>query len=258
MEFCSLASGSSGNCLLLRHDDALLLVDVGLSCRALHRALSELELDPERLLGVCVTHEHSDHIAGLATLSRRRPVPIYTSPGTARQLCYRTAGLEELLRPVEPGTAFSVGPFQVTALPSSHDAAQPLCFTIAAGGRRAAVVTDLGVVTPELLDGILGADLAVCECNHDVDRLRSGPYPPYLKARILGRQGHLSNSQGGELAVQCVKAGARTILPAHLSQENNTPQLALDACREHLAAEGFSDVTVEVLPRRERSRWYEV
>lgn len=258
MELRTLASGSSGNCILLSQGESHILVDAGISCRRIVCGLRGLGIEPESLLGVCVTHEHSDHIAGLSTLTGHYALPIYTSPGTARQLCYRMAGLEDLVRPMEPGGERNVGPFAVDSFSISHDAAQPVGFTFTAAGRRAAVVTDLGYVSDDVLDAVLGSQAVVCESNHDVEWLRSGPYPIYLKARILGDKGHLSNEAGAALALRCARAGAHTVVLAHLSAENNTPQRALQTAQTALSAGGFEDICLAVAPRSEPSPAYEV
>lgn len=258
MELCTLASGSSGNCILVSHGSSHILVDAGISCRRITAALQSLGVEPHTLLGVCVTHEHSDHISGLATLTKHYHLPVYTSPGTARQLCYRMAGLEDLICPVLPGEGCEAGPFDLGSFPTSHDAAEPMGFTFSAGGRKVTVVTDLGLVSDAVLRGVLGADLVVCESNHDVEWLRSGSYPYYLKARILGDKGHLSNEAGAALALQCAQTGAHTVILAHLSAENNTPARALETTRKVLTAGGFENVRLAVAPRNELSACYGV
>lgn len=261
MTLTTLASGSSGNCILLSHKGAHLLVDAGISCRRITTALGELGVDPNTLLGVCITHEHSDHISGLATLTKKYRLPIYTSPGTGRQLCYRMAGLDDLVRPQEPGDEADVGPFTLWSFSTSHDAAQPMGFAVAAEDRKAAIVTDLGCVSDEVLDGVSGCHLLVCESNHDEEWLKSGPYPYYLKARILGDQGHLSNEAGAALARRCAESGTHTVLLAHLSAENNTPARALQTAQTALSAAGIDplrDVTLAVAPRSQLSPSYEV
>ena len=184
MELRTIASGSSGNCILLSHAGEHLLIDAGVSCRRITQALSALGVDPGRLVGVLITHEHSDHMAGLSTLCKKYPLNVYTAPGTGHQLCYRMAGLEERVCPVTPEGEAAIGGFAVKAFPLSHDAAQPQGYAVTAGGRTAAVVTDLGRVTPQVLAGARGASVVVCESNHDPDWLSDGPYPPYLKLRI--------------------------------------------------------------------------
>ena len=259
LELCTLASGSSGNSLLVSDGRTHILVDAGISCRRITNGLKALGVDPRELAGVLITHEHTDHMAGLATLTKQLRVPVYASRGTGRQLCYRIAFLEELLRPVTPGEGFSVGGIDVESFPTPHDAAESTGYALSAGGRKAAVATDLGCVTPEVLKGIRGADLLVCEANHDVEWLRSGPYPYYLKARILGDRGHLSNEAGAELAWTAVEGGARTVVLAHLSHENNTPRRALDVVGGVLSRRGAAvgrDVILEAAPRSETGRVY--
>ncbi|MDV9524184.1 MBL fold metallo-hydrolase, partial [Clostridioides difficile] len=177
-------------------------------------------------------------ISGLTTLTKQLRLPVYASPGTGRQLCYRIAFLEELLRPVVPGEGFSIGGLAIESFPTSHDAAESVGYALSAGGRKAAVVTDLGYVTEAVLRGIRGADLLVAEANHDVEWVQSGPYPYHLKARILGDRGHLSNEAGAELAWTAVEGGARTVVLAHLSHENNTPDRAHEVVRGVLERRG--------------------
>ena len=170
LELCTLASGSSGNSLLVTDGRTHVLVDAGISCRRICTGLKELGVEPTELAGVLITHEHSDHISGLTTLTKQLRLPVYASPGTGRQLCYRIAFLEELLRPVAPGEGFSVGGLAIESFPTSHDAAESVGYALSAGGRKAAVVTDLGYVTGAVLRGIRGADLLVA--------VRPLPLPP--------------------------------------------------------------------------------
>ena len=259
LELCTLASGSSGNSLLVTDGRTHVLVDAGISCRRICTGLKELGVEPKELAGVLITHEHSDHISGLTTLTKQLKLPVYASPGTGRQLCYRIAFLEELLRPVAPGEGFSVGGLAIESFPTSHDAAESVGYALSAGGRKAAVVTDLGYVTGAVLRGIRGADLLVAEANHDVEWVQSGPYPYHLKARILGDRGHLSNEAGAELAGRAALAGTRTILLAHLSSENNTPARAREVVSRRLSALGVrpeEDITLAVAPRSECGALY--
>lgn len=256
MEIRTLASGSSGNCILLSHDGVHLLVDAGISCKRILTHLKEFGVDPAAVAGILITHEHSDHISGLATLVKRLNAPVYTSPGTALQLRRRMAWPVGMLRDIPAGEEFTLGCFTARGFATSHDAEEPMGFTFTHGDRRAAVVTDLGYVSDGVLDGVLGAHAVVCEFNHDVELLRMGRYPYPLKRRILGDRGHLSNEAGAALALRCVEKGAHTVLLAHLSAENNTPALALNAAKTALA--GYDSVTVAVAPRSEPSPAYEV
>ena len=252
LEVCTLASGSSGNCLLVSDGATHILVDAGISCRRITTALKALGIDPKELAGVLVTHEHTDHISGLATMTKQLAVSVYASKGTGRQLCYRIPFLEDLLHTFTPGESFSLGSIGVETFPTPHDAAESNGYALSAGGKKAAVVTDLGHVTEAVADGIRGAELLVAEANHDVEWLQSGPYPYFLKSRILGDHGHLSNEAGAELVWQAVEGGARTVVLAHLSKENNTPQRAYDIVRSTLERRGARidrDVMLTVAPR---------
>ncbi len=235
MTVTTLASGSSGNCTLISQNNTHILVDAGISCRRINTALKPLGLTAADLTGICVTHEHSDHISGLATLTKQYRIPVYATAGTGRQLCRRIAFLEEVLNTFSPGRSMEIGGLTVETFPTLHDTAQPCGFALSNGSRKAAVVTDLGRVTSEVLQGIAGVHLLVVEANHDVESVQSGPYPYGLKARILGDRGHLSNEAGASLARFCVDKGTHTVVLAHLSQENNTPAMARNAAEAALA-----------------------
>lgn len=256
----TLASGSSGNALLVSDGRTHILLDAGISARRIKTALEALGLLPSDLAGILITHEHSDHISGLATLTKQYRLPVYTTSGTGRQLCYRIAFLEELIHPVTPGRGFEVGSFEVLPFATSHDAADSACFRLTSGGESAALATDLGCVTREVLDGVLGADILVAETNHDEEWLKSGPYPYYLKRRILSDRGHLSNEVGAELIRQAVERGTRTVVLAHLSAENNTPGRAYDVVYDTLAQANIQvgrDLLLAVAPRTELSQPYQ-
>lgn len=261
LELCTLASGSSGNCLLVSDGKAHLLVDAGISARRITTGLKGLGIDPGSLSGVLITHAHTDHIAGLATLTKQLRIPVYASRATARQLCYRIAFLEEVLRPFEPGECCRPGGLEVESFPTLHDAEGSVGYAITGGGRKAAVVTDLGRVTEQVLAGVRGAHLLVAEANHDEEWVRSGPYPYYLKKRILGDWGHLSNEAGADLCCTAVEWGARAVVLAHLSAENNTPARAYDTVRLALERAGVvvgSDMALDVAPRSEPGKKYTV
>ena len=249
----TFASGSEGNCLLLSRDGTHLLVDAGISARRITAALASLGLRPEKLSGILLTHAHSDHIAGLQTLCRCRDIPLFASAGTARQIAYRTAGAERLLRTVHCGETFSLGSFTVTPFPASHDAGDCVDYRLDGGGVGVGILTDTGTVLPEAAQVLEGAALLVLESNHDVDMLRTGPYPYQLKERILSDYGHLSNESAAAFAARMAQCGTRQIVLAHLSKENNTPALALAAVSAAVAPWGTA---VEVAPRSEVSRPY--
>lgn len=261
LKAATLASGSSGNCLVVSDGRVHILIDAGISARRITTGLKELGLDPAGVSAILITHEHSDHICGLPVLCRQLGAELYTAEPTARQICYRTAGLEDRFRVFEPGERFAIGPLVVGTFPTSHDCACPVGYTVAGEGRKMALCTDLGMVTRQVLEGIRGAGLLISECNYDPDMLRAGPYPAYLKERILGREGHLSNEVGGRLAAWAVEQGTGRVVLAHLSKENNTPALALGAAEKAISGVGVrvgEDVLLSAAPREESSGWMEV
>lgn len=258
--FTSLYSGSSGNCSVVRCGGEYLLVDMGKSCRTTLNALKALGLPVSGMQGVLVTHEHSDHIAGLNVFLKHYNVPVYGSAATLDNL----AGLgvtppgAELIA-IE-GRTEPVGCFSVTAFPTSHDV--PCCgYRIAAPeGGVMAIATDLGCLTGEVHAALAGADLVALEANYDLHSLRYGPYPYYLKKRIESPRGHLDNSECAAKILELVQQGCQKFALCHLSKENNTPELALGAVRSTLLAAGVTPgpgVRVQAQKRAEPSDWME-
>ncbi len=261
LRVATLASGSSGNCTVISDGKVHILVDAGISARRIVRGLRDLGVEGKQIAGVLITHEHSDHISGLPMLCKQLGVELYTTEGTARQICYRMAGLEDRFRVFDPGERFAIGDLVIGTFPTSHDCACPVGYTVSDGHRMAALCTDTGRVTAQAAQAIRGARLLIGEFNYDPDLLRGGPYPAFLKERILGEQGHLSNEMGGKLAAWSVNKGARQVVLAHLSKENNQPEIARQAAHralESIGARVGKDVSVCVAPRDECSGWLEV
>lgn len=259
MEVCTLASGSSGNCLLVRGEQTNILIDAGISARRITTGLKTLGVAPEQLDAVLVTHSHTDHISGLTTLTKKLRVPVYATPETADQLYCKVPGIEGLIRELEPGSGFELGELWCQSFATPHDARGSVGYSVTGGGCRMALATDLGHLTGQVMEGISGCDLLVAEANHDEDWVRSGPYPYYLKQRILGDYGHLSNETGALMVQRAVEQGARTVLLAHLSSENNTPTRARNAVARHLSQVGIDperDIDLTVAPRSELGRIY--
>ena len=236
----TFASGSSGNAALFSCGETHLLIDMGVSCRRLCQSLAALGLTPDRLAGVFITHEHGDHTGGLATYIKKYRTPIFCTPAVSRQLAYRLAGIEPLLRPVELGERVSLGAADMDILPTSHDCRDSAACHFHTPEGRVGYLTDSGYIPQETGEHLLGADLLVLESNHDVDMLLAGPYPFSLKKRVLGPQGHLRNDAAAAYAVASVRAGTRAVLLAHLSDENNTPRRALDTVGRALAEAGLT------------------
>lgn len=223
------ASGSSGNCALVSCGETHILVDAGISARRITTALKHWGLTGQDISACLITHPHTDHISGLKTLTRQLTFPLYATAPVARQLCAQLL-LEHRVRPITPGESFSLGSVQILPIPTSHDTPGSVGFRFTAlSGRSAAIVTDLGCVTPEVESGVQGTDVAVIECNHDLDCLHNGPYSYALQARVAGSRGHLCNEDGASLCALCARHGAHTLILGHLSQHNNSPSLALRA-----------------------------
>ena len=250
-----LASGSEGNCLLVSAGGTHLLVDAGISARRICGALQALALSPADISGVLLTHEHTDHICGVATLTKQHRLPLYASRGTAEALCRKSSCVSDVLRVIPRAGAFDIGNARITVFPTSHDAAESIDFRVDHGGAGIGILTDTGFVTPEAEQALQGVGLLVLESNHDVEWLRSGPYPYSLKARILGDEGHLSNDAAAEFAARMAQCGTRCIILAHLSRENNTPQRAWDTVQRRLNTVE-AEVLLEVAPRSEVSPPY--
>lgn len=244
----TLASGSSGNALLLSSGDTHLLVDAGISCRRITTGLRELGLALDDLDAILITHTHTDHISGLQTLLKHTDIPIAATAQTGRGLAYRLAGVEDRLLEASLCRPFSLGSCTVTAFPTSHDAPGACGFRFDTEDGSTGILTDTGYVTDEAADILPGVDLAVLEANHDIETLRSGPYPYYLKQRILGTEGHLSNGDAAHFAVTLAESGASELILAHLSKENNTPAMARNAVETALSAAGLSPA-ISVAPR---------
>ena len=258
--FTSLYSGSSGNCSVVRCGDEYLLIDMGKSCRVTLNALKELGLPVSGMKGLLVTHEHSDHVAGLAVFLRHYSVPVYASAATLDHL--EGLGLTppgaELIA-IE-GRSEPVGGFTVSAFPTSHDV--PCCgFRIAAGdGSVMAIATDLGCLSPAVHAALAGAGLVALEANYDLEMLRNGSYPYYLKRRIESPRGHLDNRECAAAVLELIQQGCQKFALCHLSRENNTPELALAAVRGTLLEAGIvpgPGVRVQAQKRSEPSDWME-
>lgn len=227
MKLTVFASGSTGNCALVQGGGRSVLIDAGISARRIRAGLARAGLLPSDIDGVFVTHEHSDHIKGLATLLKYDPVPVY-APGTVRGAIHRAIpGADVYTRELEPERALELGGLTVTAFPTPHDTPQSVGYRLEAADGCLAFATDTGCVTDTMLRYLAGAQIALIEANHDVAMLKNGPYPPYLQKRILSDRGHLSNAECTFLASVLAQTGTRRIVIGHLSKENNLPGLAL-------------------------------
>lgn len=230
MRFASLGSGSRGNAMVVEAGATRVLVDCGFGPRRLAQRLARLGLAPEQLNAVIVTHEHSDHVGGVGAVAARYRLPVHMTHGTYGAAAERIAGIEVF----DSHTPFAIGDLEIHPFPVPHDAREPVQFVFSDGSRRCGLLTDAGHVTSHAVNMLKGCDALVLECNHDVGMLARGSYPRALKARIAGRFGHLDNAAAADLLRQVHGCQLRHVVCAHLSQENNTPQLAGSALAQAL------------------------
>jgi phosphoribosyl 1,2-cyclic phosphodiesterase len=227
MRFASLASGSRGNALVVESGNTRLMLDCGLAPRETERRLARLELGPGDIDAILVTHEHSDHADGALAFSDRHGITVWLTHGTWRAMMAdrpRPAG--ERVRIIDSHSAFPIGDLEVHPFPVPHDAREPAQFVFSDGARRVGVLTDTGTSTSHIEAMLTGCNALVLECNHDADMLAGGPYPPWLKSRIGGAFGHLANGAAAQLLAALDARNLQHVIAAHLSQENNTPELA--------------------------------
>jgi phosphoribosyl 1,2-cyclic phosphodiesterase len=225
MRFASLGSGSSGNALLIESGDTRILLDCGFGVEAAAVRLARVGCDPADLDAILVTHEHSDHAGGVAALSERFDVPVYLTRGTLSGI---GAEGREIPRRVfiDPYTPFAIGAIEVRPYTVPHDAREPVQFVLTDGAVKLGVLTDAGQPTRHIVEALSGVDALVLECNYDPEMLVAGPYPKWLKERIGGRLGHLANFASAEI-VRAMDCGSlKHVIAAHLSKQNNTPELA--------------------------------
>ncbi|NLL95385.1 MAG: MBL fold metallo-hydrolase [Thermoplasmatales archaeon] len=240
MEVHVLASGSDGNCVVIEHDGRAVMVDAGLSLKRIAALMDLNGLEPSSLEAILVTHEHTDHTRGVGPVARKFDVPVYCNPPTL------AGGQFGRVRHVAISTLnpFSVAGFEVTPLPTSHNAAEPNAFRVAADGRNVLVATDTGYMTPEVEEALAGADAVLLESNYDAGMLRDGPYPHFLKRLIDSDLGHLSNVACAEALRRTSGDGRRKVFLAHLSRNNNTPDTARETVSE---ITGMKRMTVDCL-----------
>lgn len=247
MRLHTFASGSSGNCALVSCGDTRVLVDAGISMRRISSGLSALGLSMEDISGVFITHEHSDHVSGLPMLIKHCRLPVFAPRTVASRLRGMFPESESALQIIHTDRPLALGDISVAAFHTMHDTPESVGYRMDSEDGSLGVCTDLGVVTDEVRAALTGVDAALIETNHDEDMLRYGPYPVYLKRRILSENGHLSNESGAELAACLAASGTKKLVLAHLSRENNTPEKALAAVELALERCGLS-AEVRVAP----------
>lgn len=255
IKFCTLVSGSSGNAVLVSDGNTHLLVDCGLNGKQTMLSLISVGIHPDEISGILVTHEHSDHISGVGVVSRRHGIPVYANVNTWSAM-ERSIGKIDAknIKIFQTDKSFEIGSIGIHAFKTPHDAASSVGYRLYVGGKKLAVATDMGHVSHGVIDGLKGSDMIILESNHDINMLKNGGYPFFLKKRILSDFGHLSNENAGDIAVTLVNGGATHVTLSHLSSENNIPKLAYHAVATALENAGISigkDIMLKVANRHD-------
>jgi phosphoribosyl 1,2-cyclic phosphodiesterase len=239
VRFASLGSGSAGNATVVEAGETRLLLDCGFSVKETVQRLARLDLQPEQLSGILVTHEHDDHARGVFKLAARYQIPVWTTHGTYL-MCQRYLPSHSIkVHIIDAHTTFTLQDIEVAPYPVPHDAREPAQFLFGDGARKFGVLTDVGSVTPHIIAMLQGCDGLLLECNHDLEMLRTGPYAHSLKKRVGGWLGHLDNQTSAALLSKLDNSKLKHLVAAHLSEKNNTPALARQALSEvlHCAAD---------------------
>ncbi len=240
IRLCTFASGSSGNCTLIESDTTKILVDCGISGKAICEELKMSDIEPDSIDAIFVTHEHIDHIKSVGVLSRRFNIPVYANEKTwiAMMPVVKIAN-DKLYNEFVNNTSLQIKDITVTPFETPHDAVSSVGYTFSYKNKKVSVATDIGYVTQHIFENIKGSDIILLESNHDVEMLKKNPnYPETLKNRILGKFGHLSNSDCARFTVPLLENGTKEILLGHLSNENNTPKIAFSEAKVYLEREG--------------------
>ena len=251
--FLSLVSGSSGNCSLISDGKTHLLIDCGLSMKKLSDALAKVDLSPSDISAVLVTHEHSDHIRGAGAVSRKYNIPVYATLKTHEAT---DSGFIPNVRYVNPDVDFEIGTIGVKPFSIPHDAADPVGYNLFFGAKKLSLATDIGKMNDYVMEHLKGSIAVLLESNHDTEMLMKGRYPMYLKRRIAGAFGHLSNDEASETVLRLINCGTKHIMLGHLSNENNTPNTAYLAAARLLEENGVilgKDAGLSVAARYEVS-----
>lgn len=252
MKLCSISSGSNGNCIYVGTENTNLLVDAGISGKKIENGLYGIDVDPSSLDGILITHEHIDHISGLGVMARRYQIPILATAETINCI-FRMKNIgkipEGLFQIIEPNQKFQIKDIEVNPFSISHDASNPVAYTFQSEGKKIGVATDLGKYDDYIISNLSGSEILLIEANHDINMLQVGSYPYVLKRRILGDRGHLSNDNTGRLISALLHKELKHIFLAHLSKDNNYPELAYETVKyeleqKHNSYQSFCSLTV--------------
>lgn len=261
LKYCSIGSGSCGNCHYIGYKDTNILIDAGLTGKKITQGLNSVDVDGKKLNGIFITHEHSDHIKGAGIISRKYDVPIFANIDTWRAMIDKIGKIDEKNMIVfENDKSYSLNDILIRPFSIMHDAADPVGFTIInEKDEKIAVATDLGRITTNIRENLKGSDLVVLESNYDREMLMMGSYTYALKKRVMSEVGHLSNEEAANFSIDLINEGVKQILLAHLSRENNFPELAYQTSKGILEMSDIKvgkDVNLDILRRNEISDLY--
>ena len=252
LNFCSLYSGSSGNSLFIQTENTKLLVDCGVSCKKIEEGLKSLDVNPSSIDAVIITHEHSDHVKGLGTFSKKFDVPIFANQETLDNMEAQTSKIaKNNINTFKVSDNFEVGDLKIHPFSISHDAANPCGFNIFKDNKKISIATDIGTMDTKTVKNLEDSIFILLESNYDPDILRCSPYPYLLKRRIAGPTGHLPNSKAGETISYLMNSGLQTAMLGHLSKENNFPELAYKTVAEEImnSKQDVSKINLSVASR---------
>lgn len=261
LNFCSLYSGSSGNSLFIETENTKLLIDAGVSSKKIEEALHDINVEPSLIDAIIVTHEHTDHVQGLGTFSKKFDIPVFANSET---IDYMPRQIEKIndknLKKFNISEKFEIGDLQINSFSIPHDAANPCGFTITNKDKKISIATDIGHMTNPILKNLDGSDFVLLEANYDPEVLKYSKYPFPLKSRIAGPNGHLPNEMAGKTISHLLKSGLKGAILGHLSKESNFPELAYQTVVEELMAENFDkdSLSLSVASRTEHSKIFEI
>ena len=246
-KFCSLYSGSTGNSLLVQSDQKKILIDAGESCKKIEEGLANINVDVNDIDAILVTHEHSDHIKGLGTLSKKHNIPVYANKGTWNSMTEQKNKIQaENVNIFRTNEKFQIGDLLITPFDIPHDATEPCGFNICHGNNKISIATDFGHITDDILYHLENSSFVLLESNYDSEILKCSSYPYSLKRRISGPQGHLSNELAGQIISHLMNSGLKSAMLGHLSKENNFPELAYKTVVEKIIENHLSESSVRI------------
>lgn len=246
-KFCSLYSGSSGNSLFIQTDNTKILIDAGESAKKIVDALSSIDVNPNELDGILVTHEHSDHIRGLGTLSKKFNIPVYANQKTWEAMPEQNSKIiENNKKYFNPSENFEIGDLKIHPFKIPHDAANPCGFNFFHENKKISVATDIGHMTSDIIHTLEDSSFLLLEANYDPNVLKCSKYPYLLKERIAGPNGHLPNVEAGKTISYLLNSGLKQVMLGHLSKENNFPELAYKTVMDELIESKYNENSIRL------------